>query len=491
MAEQDHQLMWLDDSAEEPTQKQPDFQSKSNQDDVITQLEDELKRTRKELADVRKELAAKTVQLSRKEQAAVQEKVAEIAATVSSEKDKQLQQAVATAQQLEIVLAQKEEELEESRRLYTAQKKALKEALNAAAEREASDRAVDEATRTAAAQAMEDELDRIYHELVLTKTRAELELKARDTELLSLKQQLAAATSNKKQAVADAEAALMEAWQAEIDRVQQDAEVRVEELEGEVVRLRTLMEDARRAADAVSLTGELAMLNNQKVQIQREFEAFKDMATQAARSKGEEIAKLLEENANLRTKLANKTVDGMLLTSTKSLEGDAEHRGVKVFDSMGPSSSGQYSLEAYLPELLARLERQRKGLVPCIIVGSLLLLILTITIVRAAASARHQHRGPLCFLSNLGIRIGKGCGTPEIVHEAEKQIVQMLDKPQRVHDVVDETLHPALGGAGRRLLWRGFTALAHAVSEAAAAAASSTEGVWEHDLLDSWQDPHR
>lgn len=28
------------------------------------------------------------------------------------------------------------------------------------------------------------------------------------------------------------------------------------------------------------VTNELAMLNNQKIQIQREFEAFKDMATQ-------------------------------------------------------------------------------------------------------------------------------------------------------------------------------------------------------------------
>jgi hypothetical protein len=29
-------------------------------------------------------------------------------------------------------------------------------------------------------------------------------------------------------------------------------------------------------------------------------------------------------------------------------------------------------------------------------------------------SARHQHRGPLCFLANLGITVGSGCADPEV-----------------------------------------------------------------------------
>lgn len=39
-------------------------------------------------------------------------------------------------------------------------------------------------------------------------------------------------------------------------------------------------------ADSQSLTSELAALNKQKVQVQREFEAFKDMAMQVRAAKG-------------------------------------------------------------------------------------------------------------------------------------------------------------------------------------------------------------
>jgi hypothetical protein len=50
-----------------------------------------------------------TVQLTRREQVAVQEKAQEIAANVSNEKDIQLQQVQAQISQLEIALVQKEE----------------------------------------------------------------------------------------------------------------------------------------------------------------------------------------------------------------------------------------------------------------------------------------------------------------------------------------------------------------------------------------------
>ena len=61
------------------------------------------------------------------------------------------------------------QELEESRRLYSSQKRALKEALNAAAEKEANEIAADEASRTAVAQAVEDEMEQLAHQLALTK----------------------------------------------------------------------------------------------------------------------------------------------------------------------------------------------------------------------------------------------------------------------------------------------------------------------------------
>lgn len=62
---------------------------------------------------------------------------------------------------------------------------------------------------------------------------------------------------------------------------------------------------------------------------------------------------------------------------------------------------------SYLPSMLARLERQRKGLMPAAIIGGLLTLILTIAIIRAAAATRSEHRGGLCFLAKLGIWVGK------------------------------------------------------------------------------------
>jgi hypothetical protein len=63
------------------------------------------------------------------------------------------------------------QELDESRRLYSSQKKALKEALNAAAEREANEVAADEANRTVIAQAVEDEMEQLHHQLAVTKVR--------------------------------------------------------------------------------------------------------------------------------------------------------------------------------------------------------------------------------------------------------------------------------------------------------------------------------
>lgn len=50
----------------------------------------------------------------------------------------------------------------------------------------------------------------------------------------------------RKQAVAQAEAALNDAWTAEVGRVQEQADSRVAELEAQVLRLMTQMEDARR-----------------------------------------------------------------------------------------------------------------------------------------------------------------------------------------------------------------------------------------------------
>jgi hypothetical protein len=53
------------------------------------------------------------------------------------------------------------QELEESRRLFASQKRALKDALSAAAEREAAEAEADAAGRTAATAAAEEEMERL------------------------------------------------------------------------------------------------------------------------------------------------------------------------------------------------------------------------------------------------------------------------------------------------------------------------------------------
>jgi hypothetical protein len=53
------------------------------------------------------------------------------------------------------------QELEESKRLFASQKRALKDALSAAAEREAAEAEADAAGRTAATAAAEEEMERV------------------------------------------------------------------------------------------------------------------------------------------------------------------------------------------------------------------------------------------------------------------------------------------------------------------------------------------
>ncbi|GLC39214.1 hypothetical protein PLESTM_000864600 [Pleodorina starrii] len=482
------QLMWLEEDGEEENlqQEQPTAQAvqlstagvtaESEHGAAIAALEEELHRTRKELMDVRKDLAAKTVQLSRKEVIVSQEKVAELAAHVASEKDKQLASLAAHVEQLELVLGRKEEELEESRRMYNAQKRALREALAAAAEAEAAERQADEArAQTAVAQVVEDELDRLQHELALLQARYDIEMRARDAELQSLRSELQAANTNRKQAVAAAEAALTEAWQEELGRATEEATARVAELEAEVARVRQQLEEQARSGDTVALAGELASLNQQKVAIQREFDAFREMATASSREHREAAARLLEENAALKGRLAARAFQDVqagfkpqskvfsALTGPSAAGGShggaGSGPGSGSSSSSSSSSSGLQSLRELLaglgpgsnvswteavPEVLRRLERQRKGLVPALALGGVFVLFLLVAVIRAAAVTRSEHSGGLCFLAHLGINVGPGCAAaqhlahphPQTVAEAaSEELGQLLDQAPRVHDL--------------------------------------------------------
>ncbi|GFR48484.1 hypothetical protein Agub_g10380, partial [Astrephomene gubernaculifera] len=465
MENNEDQLLWLEEDAEEDNQQQDGVELKTSGLSVgetgedahsaaVAALEDELHRTRKELMDVRKELAAKTVQLSRKEVAVSQERVAELAAHVATEKDRQLVSLAAHVEQLEAALGHKEEELEECRRMYTAQKRALREALAAAAEAEAAERQADEArARTAVAQAVEDELEQLQHELALLQARYDLEMRTRDAELQSLRSELQAANSSRKQAVAAAEAALTEAWQAEVVRATAAAEARVGELEAEVARVRLHLEEAARNTDAMALAGELASLNQQKVAVQREFEAFKEMATAAARQNREDTARLLEENAGLKSRLAARAFQDVqagfkpqskifsaLSPGAATSGGRSGGGGLAGPDGeeLGGWSDPGSAWMNQLPAILTQLERKRKGLVPVLLLGSLAVLFVLVAVIRAAAVTRSEHRGGLCFLAHLGINVGEGCGLDArhaVSAVASQELGALLDQAPRVHDV--------------------------------------------------------
>ena len=115
-----------------------------------------------------------------------------------------------------------------------------------------------------------------------------------------------------------------------------------------------------------------------------------------------------------------------------------------------PLTPAGCSLEAYLPQLMTRLEHQRKGLVPFIIVAALVVLILVVAIIRAAASAHSQHSGGICFLAKLGIRIGKGCGAPQVrVASAIKGCASHVSQGDM--SLPSVTLWPCLSRYARRL----------------------------------------
>lgn len=130
--------------------------------------------------------------------------------------------------------------------------------------------------------------------------------------------------------------------------------------------------------------------------------------------------------------------------------------------------------------------RQRKGLVPILVIGSLILLFLFIAVVRAAASARGEQKGAVCFLSKLGVQIGHGCGgsldragTPSKAVTAA--LSDLVEATPRVKDVAHTAAAGAVlegasaqavsGGAvaagetgssssgARRLLWRSTSVL--------------------------------
>eukprot|EP00200_Dunaliella_tertiolecta_P010610 CAMPEP_0202373756 /NCGR_PEP_ID=MMETSP1127-20130417/4718_1 /ASSEMBLY_ACC=CAM_ASM_000462 /TAXON_ID=3047 /ORGANISM="Dunaliella tertiolecta, Strain CCMP1320" /LENGTH=570 /DNA_ID=CAMNT_0048970731 /DNA_START=48 /DNA_END=1757 /DNA_ORIENTATION=+ len=471
MAEEDDELVWGDEPASLESTKPA---SAPKHEEVIAELE-------KQLHSVRKELAAKTVQLKKQEgllsaakqreaaaeEAARQQQQAqasaapsvsaadveeqirqglEAAAAATAEKEAQVQRLGMQVANMEESLHCKEEELEGLRRTAAQQKRALAEALAAVAEHKAAQQASEEASQAMASAVAEEELEALQGELVKARARAELEAHNREVELAGLRQEVQEADAKLEAAVAHAQASLNATWQAEMERAQAEAEEKRQELESNILQLRSQLQEKQQAPDSMALTSQLALLNNAKVQVQREYDAFRSQATQAARNNREEIAGLLAENADLKTRIARKaaeTVMGAENVAARAPLGSGKE-GYDFESSFGqpPLIGRSYSayafkaFEAYLPGLLVRLEHQKKGMVPCLVLAGLFSLILMISVVRAAASARSAHAGPLCVLSKLGINVGPaGCGGRVASEEANKRFAELLDNPARVHDV--------------------------------------------------------
>eukprot|EP00775_Hariotina_reticulata_P013245 gene13245-13375_t len=455
---------WLEGSYEEA---EPDADEKARQ------LEVECSSLRREIAEVRKELAAKTVQLSKRDQSDkaalekwAEQRAQELATTTGAAKSQVIRSLESTVSQLEVALAQRTEELEESRRLYSSQKRALKNALSAAEEREAAEAAADEAGRSAATAAAEEEMERLHQELAQLQTRAALELKSKELEVAELKQQLAVHAAGRAQVMADAEAAAAKQIEAALAAAEAAREAQLAELQRELSRTRSTAQSYLRE-EQEELVSDLAAANKAQLQLQREFDAFKDLTAQTHRQHREEQARLLDENASLKARIAAEAARVAMGTPVAAvgtampagsghsrllsirgllagLSGDAGAGGVLRGKTFSAVSSGEEQGNL-LEQWVARIERQRKGLVPVLVVASVVLLILLIAVVRAGAAASAEQKGALCFLAKLGIQIGAGCGMTgqEPAAAVSKALVELAEVTPRVKHIEGASVLPA------------------------------------------------
>jgi hypothetical protein len=93
-------------------------------------------------------------------------------------------------------------------------------------------------------------------------------------------------------------------------------------------------------------------------------------------------------------------------------------------------------------------------------VASLVLLVLLIAVVRAAASARGDERGVICFLSKLGVQIGGGCSRSQLHAGAAaskaavtQALGELVEHTPRVKDI-----EPNIPSAGDVLKTQGAAA---------------------------------
>eukprot|EP00879_Flechtneria_rotunda_P002655 GHRR01002859.1.p1 GENE.GHRR01002859.1~~GHRR01002859.1.p1 ORF type:complete len:477 (+),score=206.58 GHRR01002859.1:283-1713(+) len=428
-----------------------------------------------EVTALRKELAAKALALSKKEQdnRAAQEKwaeqrAAELATAAAAPKNQVIRSLEHTVNQLEIALAQRTEELEESRHLVASQKRALQDALAAAAERQAAEAAADDAGRSAATAAAEEELERLMQQLSELKARTAVTLAAKDAGIQGLKQQLKAQLDEREHAVVEAQAAAAATTEAALAAAEQSHRTQLAELQAQLDRAQASTCIYYRQ-DHEDLSMSLAVANKEKLHLQREFDAFKDLTAQTHRHHREEHTQLLEENAALKARIA---AGAARLAMGSSGPADAVNRisshdvgshyftaarGLLTGRELGVQGKAFSAVEqpagvgGAVEQWFTQLDRQRKGLVPALVLGSLVLLVVFIAVVRAAASTQDEHKGALCFFAKLGIQIGEGCGSTLAGGGSSASVVsqalgELVESTPRVKDVITRHSSSAITG---------------------------------------------
>lgn len=185
-----------------------------------------------------------------------------------------------------------------------------------------------------------------------------------------------------------------------------------------------------------SLSSELFALSQAKVQIQREFEAFRSVA----RSDKEKHLLLLEENARLLQRLAKtkdvtddflaRPSDGINLPSLSS----PMYPPSRIFAS---SESHRGTLDG-IKDMVAQLERSRQGILPLFFIVFVFIVITLFGVARSILLTRSRHEGIGCFFYYLGLQLFKNqCfhGGEKMIPLTESSSLLLDNAVQRVHDV--------------------------------------------------------
>lgn len=106
--------------------------------------------------------------------------------------------------------------------------------------------------------------------------------------------------------------------------------------------------------------------------MQRECEALRDMAAQAAAAHREEVARYMQENAALKARIASDAAAAAMAGRVQT--------GGKTFGAR-PGGGGDGAFERFVAEL----ERRRRGLAPVLAVAAVCGLVLVVAVSRARA----------------------------------------------------------------------------------------------------------